>query len=182
MAALIVKVGAMNGCPLIWMVVECERLPLDPTMLRNQVVVPLKLSLTFTVALDVPFPLSVRMNGLIPTPNPTGGVEDEMVTFPAKPFRLVRLTVENPMDPAVIVRLEGEALIAKSGVAAGVMLAEIDAGTADTPPRRRKRDKRKTAVLKEDHGRDLRIARLLSFVVKTYDSLVFYQPRFESRS
>ena len=76
--------------------------------------VPLKLSLTLTVALAVPFPLSVRMNGLIPTPNPTGGVEDESVTFPAKPFRLVRLTVENPIEPAVIVRLEGDALIAKS--------------------------------------------------------------------
>ena len=38
------------------------------------------------------------------------------------------------------------------------------------------------AVLKEDHGGDLRIAQLPSFVVKTYDSLVFYQPSFESRS
>jgi hypothetical protein len=153
----------MNGCPLIWMVVECERLPLDPTMLRNQVVVPLKLSLTLTVALDVPFPLSVRMNGLIPTPNPTGGVEDASVTFPAKPFRLVRLTVENPMEPAVMVRLEGDTLIAKSGVAAGVALAEMDAGTADTPARRRKRDTRMIAVLKEDHGGDLRIAPTTKF-------------------
>lgn len=150
MAALIAKVGAMNGSPLIWMVVECERLPLDPIMLRNHVVVPLKLSLTFTCACAVPFPLSVRMNGLIPTPNPTGGAEVESVTFPANPFRLVTLTVENPMEPAVIVRFEGEALIAKSGVAAGVTLAEMDAGTSRTmPARRRKRDSRMIGVLKK---------------------------------
>src|SRR3989442_5326924 len=133
----------MNGFPLIWMVGECERLPLDPIMLRNQVVVPLKLLLTFTCACAVPFPLSVRMNGLIPTPNPTGGAEVERVTFPANPFRLVTLTVEKPMEPAVIVRFEGEALIVKSGVAAGVTIGEMDAGTADTmPARRRKRDNR----------------------------------------
>ena len=143
------KVGAMNGSPLIWMVVECERLLLDPIMLRNHVVVPLKLSLTFTFACAVPFPLSVRMNGLIPTPNPTGGAEVESVTFPANPFRLVTLTVENPMEPAVIVRFDGEALIAKSGVAAGVTLAEMDTGTSRTmPARRRKRDSRMVGVLK----------------------------------
>jgi hypothetical protein len=118
-------------------------------MLRNHVVVPLKLSLTFTCACAVPFPLSVRMNGLIPTPNPTGGAELESVTFPANPFRLVTLTVENPMEPAVIVRFEGDALIAKSGVAAGVTLAEMDAGTTDTmPARSRKRDNRMIGVLK----------------------------------
>ncbi len=144
------KVGAMNGFPLIWMVVECERLPLVPIMLRNHVVVPLKLSLTFTCACAVPFPLSVRMNGLIPTPNPTGGAEVESVTFPANPFRLITLTVENPMEPAVIVRFDGEALIAKSGVAAGVTLAEKDAGTADTTPARsRRRDNRMIGVLKK---------------------------------
>ena len=144
------KVGAMNGSPLIWMVVECERLLLDPIMLRNHVVVPLKLSLTFTFACAVPFPLSVRMNGLIPTPNPTGGAEVESVTFPANPFRLVTLTVENPMEPAVIVRFDGEALIAKSGVAAGVTLAEMDTGTSRTmPARRRKRDSRMIGVLKK---------------------------------
>jgi len=155
LAALIVKVGAMNGSPLIWMVVVCERLPLDPIMLRNHVVVPLKLSLTFTCAWAVPFPLSVIMNGLIPTPNPTGGAEVESVTFPANPFRLVRLTVENPMEPAVIVRFDGEALMAKSGVAAGVTLAEVDAGTADTmPARRRKRDSRMIGVLKKTTNRE----------------------------
>ena len=149
MAALIAKVGAMNGSPLIWMVVECERLPLDPNMLRNHVVVPLKLSLTFTFACAVPFPLSIRTTGLIPTPNPTGGAEVESVTFPANPFRLVTLTVENPMEPAVIVRFDGEALIAKSGVAAGVTLAEMDTGTSRTmPARRRKRDSRMVGVLK----------------------------------
>jgi hypothetical protein len=139
----------MNGSPLIWMVVECERVLLVPIMLRNHIVVPLKLSLTFTCACAVPFPLSVRMNGLIPTPNPTGGVEVESVTFPANPFRLVTLTVENPMEPAVIVRFEGAALIAKSGVAVGVTPAEMDAGTADTPARRRKRDNRMIEVLKK---------------------------------
>ncbi len=145
----------MNGSPLIWMVVVCERLPLDPIMLRNHVVVPLKLSLTFTCAWAVPFPLSVIMNGLIPTPNPTGGAEVESVTFPANPFRLVRLTVENPMEPAVIVRFDGEALMAKSGVAAGVTLAEVDAGTADTmPARRRKRDSRMIGVLKKTRDRE----------------------------
>jgi hypothetical protein len=118
-------------------------------MLRNHVVVPLKLSLTFTCACAVPFPLSVRMNPPIPTPNPTGGAEVESVTFPANPFRLVTVTVENPMEPAVIVRFEGDALIAKSGVAAGVTLAEMDAGTTDTMPvRRRKRDNRMVGVLK----------------------------------
>ena len=143
------KVGAMNGSPLIWMVVECERLLLDPIMLRNHVVVPLKLSLTFTFACAVPFPLSIRTTGLIPTPNPTGGAEVESVTFPANPFRLVTLTVENPMEPAVIVRFDGEALIAKSGVAAGVTLAEMDTGTSRTmPARRRKRDSRMVGVLK----------------------------------
>ena len=148
MAALIVKVGAMKGFPLIWMVVVCERLPLVPIMLRNHVVVPLKLSLTFTCAWAVPFPLSARMNGLIPTPNPTGGGEVESVTFPANPFRLVTLTVENPMEPAVIVRFDGEALIAKSGVAAGVTPAEVDAGTTDTmPARSRTRDNRIIGVL-----------------------------------
>jgi hypothetical protein len=148
LAALIVKVGAMNGFPLIWMVVECERLPLDPIMLRNHVVVPLKLSLTLTCACAVPFPLSVRTTGLIPTPNPTGGAEGESVTFPANPFRLVTLTVENPMEPAVIVRFDGEALIAKSGVAAGVTPAEMDAGTTATmPARRRTRDNRIIGVL-----------------------------------
>ena len=144
------KVGAMNGSPLIWMVVECERLLLDPIMLRNHVVVPLKLSLTFTFACAVPFPLSIRTTGLIPTPNPTGGAEVESVTFPANPFRLVTLTVENPMEPAVIVRFDGEALIAKSGVAAGVTLAEMDTGTSRTmPARRRKRDSRMIGVLKK---------------------------------
>jgi len=144
-----VKVGAMNGSPLIWMVVECERLLLDPIMLRNHVVVPLKLSLTFTFACAVPFPLSIRTTGLIPTPNPTGGAEVESVTFPANPFRLVTLTVENPMEPAVIVRFDGEALIAKSGVAVGVTLAEMDTGTSRTmPARRRKRDSRMVGVLK----------------------------------
>ncbi len=148
MAALIVKVGAMNGFPLIWMVVECERLPLDPITLRNHVVVALKLFLTLTVDRAVPFALRLRMNGLIPTPNPTGGGEVESVTFPANPFRLVKLTVENPMEPAVIVRFEGEALIAKSGVAAGVTPAEMDAGTRDTmPARSRKRDNRIIGVL-----------------------------------
>jgi len=140
----------MNGSPLIWTVVECERLPLDPIMLRNHVVVPLKLSLTLTVDRAVPFPLRLRMTGLIPTPNPTGGAEVESVTFPANPFRLVTLTVENPMEPAVIVRFDGEALIAKSGVAAGLTLAEVDAGTADTmPARRRTRDNRMIGVLKK---------------------------------
>jgi hypothetical protein len=90
------------------------------------------------------------MNGLIPTPNPTGGAEVESVTFPANPFRLVTLTVENPMEPAVIERFDGEALMAKSGVAAGVTLAELDAGTTDTmPARRRKRDNRMIGVLKK---------------------------------
>lgn len=132
------------------MVVECERLLLDPIMLRNHVVVPLKLSLTFTFACAVPFPLSIRTTGLIPTPNPTGGAEVESVTFPANPFRLVTLTVENPMEPAVIVRFDGEALIAKSGVAAGVTLAEMDTGTSRTmPARRRKRDSRMIGVLKK---------------------------------
>ena len=112
--------------------------------------VPLKLSLTFTFACAVPFPLSIRTTGLIPTPNPTGGAEVESVTFPANPFRLVTLTVENPMEPAVIVRFDGEALIAKSGVAAGVTLAEMDAGTSRTmPARRRKRDSRMIGVLKK---------------------------------
>ncbi len=151
---MIVKVGAMNGSPLIWMVVVCERLPLDPIMLRNHVVVPLKLSLTFTCACAVPFPLSARMNGLIPTPNPTGGAEVESVTFPINPLRLVTLTVENPMEPAVMVRFDGEALIAKSGVAAGVTLAEMDTGTADTmPARRRKRENTMIGVLKETTDR-----------------------------
>lgn len=41
MGALIVKVGAMDGCPFTWMVEECDIVPLDPTVLRNHVVVPL---------------------------------------------------------------------------------------------------------------------------------------------
>jgi len=90
------------------------------------------------------------MNGLIPTPNPTGGAEVESVTFPANPFRLVTLTVEKPMEPAVIVRFDGEALIAKSGVAAGATPAERDTGTIDTmPARSRKRDNRMIGVLKK---------------------------------
>src|SRR5437660_6127853 len=97
----------MNGSPLIWMVVECERLPLDPIMLRNHVVVPLKLSLTFTCACAVRFPLSVRMNGLIPTPNPTDGPQVERVPFPANPYSLVRQTVGNPMDPAASKNFDG---------------------------------------------------------------------------
>src|SRR6266436_8156377 len=138
----------MNGFPLIWMVVVCERLPLVPIMWSNHVVVPLKLSLTFTCAWAVPFRLSVRTTGLIPTPNPTGGGEVESVTFPANPFRLVTLTVENPVEPAVIVRFDGEALIAKSGVARGVTPAEMDTGTTATmPARRRKRDNRIIGVL-----------------------------------
>jgi hypothetical protein len=138
----------MNGFPLIWMVVVCERLPPVPSMLSNHVVVPLKLSLTFTCDWAVPFPLSVRTTGLIPTPNPTGGAEVESVTFPANPFRLVTLTVENPMEPAVMVRFDGEALIAKSGAAAGVTPAEMDAGTTDTmPARSRTRDNRIIGVL-----------------------------------
>jgi len=52
------------------------------------------------------------------------------------------------MVPAVIVRFDGEALIAKSGVAAGVTPAEMDAGTTDTmPARSRKRDNRMIMVL-----------------------------------
>jgi len=95
------------------------------------------------------------MNGLIPTPNPTGGAEVESVTFPINPLRLVTLTVENPMEPAVMVRFDGEALIAKSGVAAGVTLAEMDTGTADTmPARRRKRDSRMIGVLKKTRDRE----------------------------
>jgi hypothetical protein len=53
------------------------------------------------------------------------------------------------VEGGVVVRLEGDTLIAKSGVAAGVTLAEMDAGTADTPARRRKREKRMIAVLKK---------------------------------
>lgn len=145
------KVGAIKGLPLIWMVVECERLPLDPTRLRNHVVVPLKLSLTFTLALAVPFPRSTRMVGLIPTPNPRGGDEaNERETFPANPFRLVTVMVENPIEPAVMVRFDGEALIAKSGVALGVTLAELEAGTAKTTvARRRKSDRSMIGVLKK---------------------------------
>lgn len=69
------------------------------------------------------------MKGLIPTPNPTGGLEDESVTFPANPFRLVTVIVENPIEPAVMVRFDGDALNAKSGVAAGITFAKLDAGT-----------------------------------------------------
>src|SRR5207237_7152826 len=103
----------MNGSPLIWMVVECERLLLDPIMLRNHVVVPLKLSLTFTFACAVPFPLSIRTTGLIPTPNPTGGAEVESVTFPANPLRLVTLNVVNLLEPVVLVIFDGETIICK---------------------------------------------------------------------
>lgn len=131
------------------MVLECEIVPLDPTMLRNHVVVPLRLSLTFTVAFAVPF-LSVRKDGLIPTPNPTGGGEVERVTFPANPFRLVTVIAENPIEKAVMVRFDGEALIAKSGTAAGATPEERDDGTAEaTPARRRKRDNRTTGILKK---------------------------------
>src|SRR5438105_15426016 len=126
----------MNVSPLIWLVVECEGLLLDPIMLRNHVVFPLKLSLTFTFACAVPFPLSIRTTGLIPTPNPTGGAEVESVTFAANPFRLVTLTVENPMEPAVIVRFDGEALIGQSGVEVRVRLAEMDTGNSRTRPER----------------------------------------------
>ena len=154
LGALMVKVGAVNGSPLTWTVVECESVPLDPTMLRNQVVVPLKLSLTFTVACGAPFPLSVRINGLIPTPNPTGGGEVERVTFPANPFRLVTVMVENPIEPSVMVRFGGEALIAKSGAAAGVTPSEWEEGTANaTPESRRTRDNSMTGILKKTTAR-----------------------------
>lgn len=133
------------------MVVECERLPLDPTRLRNHVVVPLKLSFTFTLALAVPFPCSTRMAGLIPTPNPTGGGEaNEREMFPENPFKLVTVMVENPIEPAVMVRFAGEALIAKSGVALGVTLEELEAGTAKTTvARRRKSDRSMIGILKK---------------------------------
>jgi len=54
------------------------------------------------------------------------------------------------MEPAVIVRFDGEVLIAKSGVAAGATPAERDTGTIDTmPARSRKRDNRMIGVLKK---------------------------------
>ena len=94
------------------------------------------------------------MNGLIPTPNPKGGLEDERVTFPANPFRLVTVMVENPIEPAVTVRFDGEALIAKSGVAAGVTFAKLDAGTAKaTLAVRRKRETSRIGSLKTTTGR-----------------------------
>jgi hypothetical protein len=94
--------------------------------------------------------LKFRIDGLIPTPNPTGMLEGESVTLPVNPFRLVTLMVEKPMEPAAIVRFEGEAIIAKSGAAAGVTPAELDAGTEDTtPPNRRKRDSRRIGTLKK---------------------------------
>lgn len=69
--------------------------------------------------------------------------------MPANPFKLATVMVENPIDPAVMVRFEGEAPIAKSGAALGVALAELEAGTAKTTvATRRMSDRTMIGILK----------------------------------
>ncbi len=139
---LIMKVGATNGRPLIPTAVVCDRLPLMPVILIWNVVVPLNESLTVSCDRAVPLPWTCRTTGLIPTPNPAGGGEIESVTFPKKPFTPVTLMVANPEEPAVMVRLDGKAVIVKSGPAAGETLPGLLVGTAKTRlARRRKREK-----------------------------------------
>ena len=56
-----------------------------------------------------------------------------------KPFTPVTLMVASPEEPAVMVRLDGKAVIVKSGPAAGETLPELPVGTAKTRLARRRK-------------------------------------------
>src|SRR5207302_9373892 len=89
-------------------VVECESDPLVPVTCT--VNVPVELVPTASVAVPEP----VTLVGLIVAPIP-GDVVTVNETSPEKPLNAVTVMVEVPEDPWTIARLDGLALMEKSG-------------------------------------------------------------------
>jgi hypothetical protein len=87
------------------------RLPLVPvTEMLN---VPLDAPLLVKVRVEVPLP--VTLPGLKLAVTPEGKLPVDSETTPLKPFNDVMVTVVDPEPVRCIVRLEGEALMLKSG-------------------------------------------------------------------
>ena len=67
-----------------------------------------------TVETAVPFAASPTMNGLIPTPKPTGGVLVERVTRHTHPFMLVNVKKTSLDEPGDMVMAAGSTDMPKS--------------------------------------------------------------------
>jgi hypothetical protein len=100
-------------------VTECVNVPLVPvTVITNVPVVAVAEALN--VIVDVPVPPETRftLTGLNAAVVPLGGVDADNVTVPVNPFNEVRVIVEVPLVPRIIVTDVGDALMLKSGGAA----------------------------------------------------------------
>jgi hypothetical protein len=92
------------------------RLPLVPvTVMEN---VPLDVPLLLRVRVEVPLP--VTLAGLKLAETPAGNEPVVSETVPVKPFSAVMVIVVVPEPVRCIVRLEGDALMLKSGCAGPV--------------------------------------------------------------
>jgi hypothetical protein len=80
--------------------------------------VPLDAPLLVKVRVEVPLPVTVV--GLKVAVTPAGRVPVDSETVPVKPFSAVMVIVVEPDPVRCIVRLEGDALMLKSGVAGPV--------------------------------------------------------------
>jgi hypothetical protein len=101
-------------------VVEWVRLPLVPVMVMVKVPVPAPLPLNVSVEVPVPPDETVTLAGLNVALTPEGSVPVESVMVPLKPLSEVIVIVVVVAPFLDIDRLEGEALMLKSGDAGAV--------------------------------------------------------------
>ena len=107
-------------------VTECVNDPLVPvTVMMNVPVAALPEAVKVRTDVPVPPDVSVTLIGLKVAVVPLGGADLDNVIVPANPFNDVKVIVELPLVPWMIVTEVGDALILKSGGAVVVTVNDI---------------------------------------------------------
>jgi hypothetical protein len=107
------KSGGAAVLTVTWMVTLCEIEPLAPVTVTVYVPEGVVLDVNMVRVEDATPPEERAMFvGLSVAVGPAGEMAAERLTVPAKPLRLVSVMVEDPVDPAVMLRLFGLAVTA----------------------------------------------------------------------